>query len=78
MKENTNRMRFFEKSLMKRFRNENAKEIEVIFENKNYSKSSQSKNLTLSEFVHFQNDDKISFKRNDNLKNISCKNFTNQ
>ncbi len=59
-------------------RNKNAKEIEMVFENKNYSKSSQSKNLILSELVHFQNDDKISFERDENLKNISCRNFTNQ
>jgi hypothetical protein len=42
-------------------RNENAKRIKMIFENKNYLKSSQSKNLTLSRFVHFENDDKVSF-----------------
>ncbi len=62
----------------KTIRNENVKKIEVIFENKNYSRSSQSKNLILSKLVHFQNDHKISFERNENLKNIFCKNFTNQ
>jgi hypothetical protein len=34
-------------------RNKNVKKIEIIFENKNYSKSKQSKNLILSRFVHF-------------------------
>jgi hypothetical protein len=59
-------------------RNENVKRIEMIFENKNYSKSSKLKNLTFSELVHFQNNDKTAFKKNENLKNISCRTFTNQ
>jgi DNA-binding GntR family transcriptional regulator len=35
----------------------------MISENKNHSKSSQQKNLTLSELVHFKNDDKISLEK---------------
>jgi hypothetical protein len=46
-------------------RNENSKKIEMIFENKNNSRS--SKNLTVSEFVHLENDDKISSRRNENF-----------
>ncbi len=59
-------------------RNENVKKIEVIFENKNYSRSSQSKNSTLSRFVYFENDDKISFKKNEMFENFLCKDFSNQ
>ncbi len=59
-------------------RNENVKIIEMILENKNYSRSSQSKNLTLSKFVHFENDDKISFKKNEMLENFFNKNVMNQ
>jgi hypothetical protein len=78
MKRNVNRMRFFEKSLMKRFGIKMLKKIKMIFENKNYSKSSQSKNLTLSKLVHLQNNDKISLEKNENLENTFYRNFTNQ
>jgi hypothetical protein len=59
-------------------RNENAKKIEMILENKNYLKSSQSKNLTLSRFEHFKNDDKISFKRNEMLEDLVYEFASNQ
>jgi hypothetical protein len=59
-------------------RNENSKRIKMISENKNHSRSSQSKNLTLSEFVHFKNDDKISSWRNENFGNIFSENVSNQ
>jgi hypothetical protein len=59
-------------------RNENAKRIEVILENKNYSRSNQSKNLILSRFVHFKNDDKISFERNEMLENLVCESASTQ
>jgi hypothetical protein len=48
-------------------RNENFKENEMIFKNKNNSKSSQQKNLIVSKLVHFENDDKISSRRNENF-----------
>jgi hypothetical protein len=48
-------------------RNENSKRIEMIFENKNNSRSSQQKNLTVSKLVHLENDDKISSRRNENF-----------
>jgi hypothetical protein len=50
-----------------KIQNENFKRIEIIFENKNNSKSSQQKNLIVSKLVHFENDDKISFRRNENF-----------
>ncbi len=55
------------KIINEEIRNENSKKIEVIFENKNNSRSSQQKNLTVSKLVHFENDDKISFQRNENF-----------
>jgi hypothetical protein len=39
----------------------------MIFRNKNNSKSSQQKNLTVSELVHLENDDKISSRKNENF-----------
>jgi hypothetical protein len=59
-------------------RNESARRIEVILEDKNYSRSSQSKNLTLSRFVHFKNDDKISFRRNEMFEDFVCESASNQ
>jgi hypothetical protein len=47
--------------------NKNSKEIEMIFRNKNNSKSNQQKNLTVFELVHLENDDKISSRRNENF-----------
>jgi hypothetical protein len=47
--------------------NENFRRIEMIFRNKNNSKSSQQKNLIVSKFVHLENDDKISSRRNENF-----------
>jgi hypothetical protein len=55
------------KIINEEIRNENSRKIEMIFENKNNSKSSQQKNLTVSKLVHFENDDKISFRRNENF-----------
>ncbi len=59
-------------------RNENSKRIEMIFKNKNNSKSSQQKNLIVSKLVHFENDDKISSRRNENFENTFSENFSNQ
>jgi hypothetical protein len=53
------------------------KKIKIIFENKNYSRSSQSKNLILLKFIHFKNDDKILFKENKMLKNLTYKSVLN-
>jgi hypothetical protein len=55
------------KIINEEIRNKNSRRIEMIFENKNNSKSSQQKNLTVSELVHFENDDKISSRRNENF-----------
>jgi hypothetical protein len=70
-------MRFFEKIIDEKIRNENAKKIEMILENKNYSRSSQSKNLTLSRFIHFKNDDTISFKKNEMFEDFVCEFVSN-
>ncbi len=59
-------------------RDENSRETEMIFRNKNNSKSSQQENLIVSELLHLQNDDKISSERNENFENISSETFTNQ
>ncbi len=59
-------------------RNENSKEIEMIFKNKNHSKSSKSQNLIMSKLIHQQDNDKISLERNEMLKNIVCASVTNQ
>jgi hypothetical protein len=59
-------------------RDENSREIEMIFRNKNNSKSNQQKNLIVSELLHLQNDDKISSERNENFENISSETLTNQ
>jgi hypothetical protein len=55
------------KIINEEIRNENSKKIEMIFENKNNSRSSQQKNLTVSRLVHLENDDKISSRRNENF-----------
>jgi hypothetical protein len=57
--------------------NENVKRIEVILENKNYSRSSQSKNLTLSRFIHFKNNDKILFERNEMFEDLVDESVSN-
>jgi hypothetical protein len=59
-------------------RNENFKKIKMIFRNKNNSRSSQQENLIVSKLLHFQNDDKISFKTNENFENIFSENLSNQ
>jgi hypothetical protein len=55
------------KIINEEIRNENFKRIEIIFRNKNNSKSSQQKNLTVSKLVHLENDDKISSRKNENF-----------
>ncbi len=50
----------------------------MIFKNKNYSKSKKSKNLIISELIHQQNEDKISFKRNEMFENIAFEFVANQ
>jgi hypothetical protein len=82
MKENTNRMRSFEKSLMKRFEMKMLKELKwflriKIIRNRVNRKIWLYQNSYIFKMMtkfHF----KISFKENENLKNISCRNFTNQ
>jgi hypothetical protein len=59
-------------------RDENFRETEMIFRNKNNSRSNQQENLTVSELLHLQNDDKISSERNENFENISSETLTNQ
>jgi sortase (surface protein transpeptidase) len=59
-------------------RNKNFKKMEMIFKNKNNSRSSQQENLTVSEFLHLQDDEKISFERDENFENIFSETFTNQ
>jgi hypothetical protein len=66
------------KIINEEIRNENVKEIKVILENKNYSRSNQSKNLTLSRFIHFKNDDIISFKRNEMFEDLAYESASNQ
>jgi tRNA A22 N-methylase len=58
--------------------NENFKEIEIIFKNKNNSRSSQQENLIVSELLHLQNKDKISSWKNENFENIFSENSSNQ
>jgi hypothetical protein len=55
------------KIINEKIRNENSKRIEMIFENKNNSRSSQQKNLIVSELVYLENNDKISSRRNENF-----------
>jgi hypothetical protein len=57
----------FWKIINEKIRNENSKEIEMIFRNKNNSKSKQQKKLIMSKLVHLENDDKISSRRNENF-----------
>jgi hypothetical protein len=59
-------------------RDEDSKETEMIFRNKNNSRSNQQENLTVSELLHFQNDDKISSERNENFENTFSETFTGQ
>jgi hypothetical protein len=59
-------------------RDEDSRKTEMIFRNKNNSKSNQQENLTVSELLHLQNDDKISSERNENFENISSETFTDQ
>jgi hypothetical protein len=66
------------KIINEKIRNENAKKMKVILENKNYSRSNQSKNLTWSRFIHFKNDDKISFEKDEMLEDFVCKFVSNQ
>jgi hypothetical protein len=68
MKKNVNRMRFFEKSSMTRF--EMIVLSELKFRNKNHSKSSKSQNLIVPKFIHQQDNDKISLKRNEMLEDL--------
>ncbi len=66
------------KIINEEIRNENSKEIEMIFRNKNNSKSNQQENLIVLRFLHLQNDDKISSEKNENFENTSSETFTNQ
>jgi hypothetical protein len=66
------------KIINEEIRDENSKESEMIFRNKNNSRSSQQENLTVSELLHLQNDDKISSEKNENFENISSKTLTSQ
>jgi hypothetical protein len=50
----------------------------MIFRNKNHSKSSKSQNLTVLKLVHQQDNDKISFERNEMFKDVVCEFITNQ
>jgi hypothetical protein len=59
-------------------RDENSRRLEMIFRNKNNSRSSQQENLIVSELLHLQNDDKISSERNENFENISSEILTSQ
>jgi hypothetical protein len=58
--------------------NENFKRIEMIFKNKNNSKSNQQENLIVSKLLHLQDDDKVSFERNENFENTFSETLTNQ
>jgi hypothetical protein len=50
----------------------------MIFKNKNNSKSRQQENLTMSELLHLQDDDKISSEKDENFENTFNETFTNQ
>ncbi len=76
IKKNANRMRLFEKSLMKRFEIR-VERIKEIFRNKNYSRSRKSQNLIVSRLLHQQNSDKISLERNEMLEDLVCEFVTN-
>ncbi len=58
--------------------NESLEWIEMIFKNKNHSRSSKSQNLIMSKLIHQQDNDKISLERNEMLEDIVCKSVTNQ
>jgi hypothetical protein len=47
--------------------NENSRKIKMIFKNKDNLKSNKSQNLFMLKLIHFENDDKISFRRNENF-----------
>jgi hypothetical protein len=58
--------------------NENFEKIEMIFRNKNHSRSKNLKNLIMSKLIYQQNDDKISFKKNEMFNNIIFEFVVNQ
>jgi hypothetical protein len=66
------------KIINEEIRNEDFRKTEMIFKNKNNSWSSQQEKLIVSKLLHLQNDDKISFRRNENFENIFSENLTNQ
>ncbi len=58
--------------------NKNFEWVEMTFKNKILSRSSKSSNLTLSKFIHQQNNDKISLETNKKFEDFVYKFVTNQ